>query len=262
MARLTLAWLLVLGQAAAADTLLLVHGLLGSALSWRESGVAQMLSDAGWQDAGELKVGQRVLVPDPGPSYFTLSLDSTAPLRDQAQILAGYVSAVRKAAPHEPIYLVGHSAGGVISRLYMVMHPDSGVVALITFASPHLGADTAELGLLAGSEALPWLDAWLGVNSFSRLGHLLVDLTPEHPGNLLDWLNHQPHPKAHYVSVVRDTDNLWEGGDILVPSYSQDMNHVDALRGKVSTIRVPGGHELNQEDGKLLVRIINTLRRT
>jgi pimeloyl-ACP methyl ester carboxylesterase len=169
---------------------------------------------------------------------------------------------VGRAAPDQAILITGHSAGGVVARLFMVEHPEDRVAALITLASPHLGADTAQLGLMAGVETFAWLDAWFGTRTFSRFQSLLKDLSPEQPDNLLGWLNRQKHPAALYVSIVREADNVWEGGDLLVPSSSQDMNQVAALRGRAKTVRVRSGHELSHADGELMLHIIDSMRRT
>lgn len=50
-----------------------------------------------------------------------------------------------KGAGYKEIVLVGHSAGGVIARLFATHYPDSGVTKVITVASPHLGAEAAHL---------------------------------------------------------------------------------------------------------------------
>jgi triacylglycerol lipase len=159
--------------------------------------------------------------------------------------------------------IAGHSAGGVVGRLLMVDHPEAGIAALITIASPHLGADTAALGLWAGQGPLGWLDSWLGTQDFSRLfeqlSPILTDLAPQSSGNLLGRLNRQPHPEAVYISVVRESDNAWEGGDALVPKLSQDLNQVPALKGRARTIYTPGGHELSYADGELLAELLKSL---
>ena len=46
--------LLVPSSGASADTLVLVQGYLGSAGSWRASGIAPLLHQRGWVDAGHL----------------------------------------------------------------------------------------------------------------------------------------------------------------------------------------------------------------
>ncbi len=48
-------------------------------------------------------------------------------------------------AGYKDIVLIGHSAGGVIARIFVQAYPDSGVTKLITVASPHAGAELADL---------------------------------------------------------------------------------------------------------------------
>ena len=81
----------------------------------------------------------------------------------------------------------------------------------------------------------------------------------ERPGTFLYWLNHQPHPPARYISIVRSSDLSWVG-DLVVPEWSQDLNRVYALRGRALTIPTSGGHGLEAEDGRRLMRILKHLR--
>jgi pimeloyl-ACP methyl ester carboxylesterase len=50
-----------------------------------------------------------------------------------------------KKAGYKDIVLVGHSAGGVIARLFATSYPDAGVTKVIAVASPHAGAEAAKL---------------------------------------------------------------------------------------------------------------------
>ena len=75
----------------------------------------------------------------------------------QHRYLEQYLDVIRNLYPHESLLLVGHSAGGVLGRLYMVTHPDKPVGVLITIASPHLGTESAEIGVMAGDSPLGWL---------------------------------------------------------------------------------------------------------
>lgn len=253
---------------AGAETLLLIPGYLGSSDSWRSSGVTESLEAAGWQDGGRLTLvwsGVRASRPPPPGErrFYTLELETEAPLQFQADQLAAYMRFVQRLFPDSPVILAGHSAGGVVARLYMVEHPQAGVAGLITIASPHLGTESAEWGAAAGNSPLGWFAPLVGGAVLTRSQGLFRDLARERPGNLLWWLNRQPHPDATYVSVVRSGGHDPLGlGEVLVPVWSQDMNRVPALRGRVRTIAVKGGHGLSPEDGALLVKILNHLRRT
>ena len=222
---------------AQAEALVMIQGYLSKGGSWRDSGITQALQRHGWRDGGQLvaRSGQvRTSRPDAkGPRrFYTLALHSDAPLRVQVQELAGYLDFVRDRHPGESLLFVGHSAGGVLGRLYMVQHPDAGVSTLISIASPHLGTESAELGLAAGRSPLGFFSQFLGPDdTLNRSKGLYYDLVRERPGTLLYWLNHQPHPPARYISIVRSTDLSWIG-DLVVPEWSQDMNQVYALRGR------------------------------
>jgi pimeloyl-ACP methyl ester carboxylesterase len=177
----------------------------------------------------------------------------------QEQQLEAYLSALRERHPDEPLILAGHSAGGVLGRLHMVRNPTQAVSALITIASPHLGTESAELGLRAGQSPLSWLTGLVGADTLNRSQGLFFDLVRERPGNLLFWLNRQQHPEARYISVVRNGENSLFG-DLVVPEWSQDMNRVQALYGRAVRIEAGGGHGLSEDDGLLLARILARLR--
>ena len=246
------------------ETLVLIPGYLGDGDDWRDSGFARVLQDQGWADAGSLGVRRgwvqiRGGGPDGGRRFYTLSLESEAPLRYQERQLSAMMELLQRRNPGESLILVGHSAGGVLGRLYMVRHPDAPVSALISIASPHLGTDSAELGLMAGQSPLRWIASLLGAETLNRSQGLYFDLAREYPGNLLFWLNRQSHPEARYVSVVRSS-NLPLFGDMVVPAESQDMNHVYALYGRAVRLESGGSHGLDQEDGELLMHILRRLQ--
>ena len=254
---LTLAAWAASSLAASAETVVLVQGYLGSAGSWRGTGVAAVLHGAGWSDGGHLSVAPGGVVQpvpsDPGARRFiTVDLPTEAPAVVQSEVLGSYIAAIRQAAGNEPIVLVGHSAGGVVARLFMVRHPDAGVAGLITIAAPHLGTSAAEMGSFIGATPMSWFAPLFGMNTINRSQVLYHDLWRERPSNLLGWLNRVPHPKAKYVSIIR-------GGDSWVNGYSQDMNMVPALRGGARTVVSPGDHGLRPADGAILADILRAL---
>jgi triacylglycerol lipase len=249
---------------AKADVAILVHGYLGSAASWERSGVTTVLSQQGWQPAGVLT--PRGLIPLPGASsvnrFYTVELPSQAPIGVQARILSGMIQAVERQRPDEPMILVGHSAGGVVARMALVAGGVSDVAALITLASPHLGTLRAVEALDETDDPFPicLIKDFFGGDLYDVVRDswgVLLDLTPERPGNLLFWLNRQPHPDVKYISIVRSGPVGL--GDELVPAYSQDMNHVAALRGRSETRVTPVSHSLNPMDGSLLAELLNAL---
>jgi triacylglycerol lipase len=255
--------LLVLPASVMAETLVLLQGYLADGNYWRKSGIIRILAGNGWPDAGTLHITRHGIqadrsAPAGNRRVYTLSLPSEAPLMVQLPYLEQYLDVIRNLHPDESLILSGHSAGGVLGRLYMVSHPDKPIGALITFASPHLGTDSAEMGAKAGNSPLGWFAPLIGGGALNRSQGLYHDLVRERPGSLLFWLNRQEHPDSRYISVVREDDGLLNLGDLVVPAWSQDMNHVAALRGRAVKIVTLGGHGLGKKDGELLLKILSS----
>lgn len=251
-----------------AEVLVLVQGYLSDDDSWRGSGITRALAHAGWQDAGHLRVDRggvwlrQARDNQRGHKrFFTLTLPTEAPLLVQANYLQQYLDFLRQRYPNESIILVGHSAGGVIARLYMVQHPKSGVDMLVTIASPHLGTEVAEVGAMAGSTPLSWIAPFIGAETFNWSQGLYRDLMRERPQTLLFWLNRQAHPPARYVSIVREKDGLLNLGDLVVPDWSQDMNNVYALRGRAVRIDSGTDHGLSSTDGQVILDVLENWQR-
>jgi pimeloyl-ACP methyl ester carboxylesterase len=95
-----------------------------------------------WQQAK----GELVRALEKDFDVFAFGYAQTVPL-DAVALSPGLrdaVANIRKAG-YKEIVLVGHSAGGVIARLFAENHPDAGVTKLITVASPHAGTELANL---------------------------------------------------------------------------------------------------------------------
>lgn len=251
---------------ARADILLLVHGYLGGAYSWDNSGITTILQQRDWQRAGVYvadPVGVR-LIPaageQAGRKFYTADMDSEAPMRIQVMQLQSILNAIEQAHPDEPIIIVGHSAGGVAARAALVLGSGKNVKSLITIASPHLGTVRAEQALDATDIPFPFsmVTDFFGGETYDiakRSRSLYHDLVRPYPGTFLYWLNAQPHPDIKYISVVRaQTAAGW--GDYVVPSYSQDMNNIAALHGKSSLVTIPGRHELAPADGGVILDML------
>lgn len=254
---------LVFPATVSAETLVLLQGYLADGDYWREVGITKVLARDTWMDAGTLRATTRGVRADrPAPRsnrrVYTLELPSEAPLMVQLGYLERYLDYIQEQHPYESLILSGHSAGGVLARLYMVRHPDTPIGALITFASPHLGTDSAEIGAMAGNSPLGWVAPLLGGATLNRSQGLYQDLVRERPGSLLFWLNRQEHPSSRYISIVREDEGLLSLGDLLVPAWSQDMNQVAALRGRANKIVTPSGHGLSEQDGELLLQILRS----
>ena len=51
---------------------------------------------------------------------------------------------IRNKWPQKPVYLVGHSRGGLIARYFLLEEPATAIEGLITISSPHSGTDMAK----------------------------------------------------------------------------------------------------------------------
>jgi pimeloyl-ACP methyl ester carboxylesterase len=58
--------------------------------------------------------------------------------------LKSALSAVRNKWPDKPVYLVGHSRGGLIARSLLLQEPANDIEGLITICSPHSGSGVAK----------------------------------------------------------------------------------------------------------------------
>lgn len=255
---------------ARADIMLLVHGYLGDADSWEQSGVNDELHRQGWSRAGMFRgspAGPVLFVTDYGEAQnlvYVATLPSTAPVAVQADVLKNIIDIVSGRHPGEKIVLVGHSAGGLVARTALIRHRLKNISALITIAAPHLGTSRADqaLSITANHGPFNMVKSFVGgseYNALKRSRALMFDLRHPRPGNLLYWLNVQPHPDIHYASVVRVRPNGLPG-DYYVPGFSQDMNSVPALRGRSDTVFTPTGHFLVRQDADTIVDIINASR--
>ncbi|MBF0126362.1 MAG: hypothetical protein HQM02_04035 [Magnetococcales bacterium] len=261
--------IVLLGATARADVLLLAHGYLGSAASWEQSGVVAVLNGRGWARAGILRTGPNGVEELPGPGVkarnkiYLVELPSPAPLLVQAAHLTPLLQRLATRHPKERFILAGHSVGGLVLRLALVQGRVPNPAALITIAAPHLGTPRAEQALDATNDWGPVeiLKDFFGGGGYQTLKFsrgLYLDIVRQHPGSLLFWLNHQPHPRIPYFSVVRGTPFvLW--GDMLVPGPSQDMNNIPLLRGRSTLHTLGTGHELGLPDGFTLANILQGL---
>ena len=251
----------ILPAAASADTLVMVQGYLADGHDWRASGVARPLLDRGWADGGQLlllpeSVRSDLAEPTGEKRFYTVVLPSEAPLMRQLAFLERYMEFVIERHGKEDLFIAGHSAGGVLARLYMVRNPQAGVDGLVTIASPHLGSEMAELGNAIGDSPLAWITPLIGLGTINRSQGLYYDLNRPFPGTLLGWLNAQPHPKTRYLSVIREAGLPFAAGDGLVSSWSQDLNQVPALRGRAEVVPSAGGHALRIEDGVVIADFV------
>lgn len=251
-------FLTIAPQIGLAKALIFVQGYEEDGSQWRTHGVTTPLVANGWSDGGHLvdrgfSIGMIPATGD-GDHFYTVALPTEAPLRFQQRVFARYVDLVRSRHQGESIIFVGHSAGGVLARLYMVQHPGIAVAGLVTIASPHRGTGISEVGLMVGQSPLSWGLPFIGADSINRSQELFYNLERETPGSFLFWLNRQRHPDSRYLSIIRD--------DWIVAPESQDMRFVAALvnGARVKTVFSQGDHALNPYDGHILVNFLNSIQ--
>ena len=249
-----------------ADIMLLVHGYLGGANSWEKSGINDELAKHHWARAGMFRgsaQGPVLYVTDHDDAenlVYVASLPSQRPVSHQADVLKNIIDIIEQKHTGNKIILVGHSAGGVVARMALIRHQLKNITALITIATPHTGTRRADqaLDITANHGPFNLVKNVIGGRGYNALKHsrgLMIDLRPPQPGNLLYWLNSQPHPDIHYASIIRLQNNGMSGDDY-VPGFSQNMNNVPALQGRSSTFTAPTSHFLVRQYANTILSII------
>ena len=256
---------ITMSNTASADVMLLIHGYLGDANSWEKSGINDALNQSGWARAGMFKgspQGPELYLTknnNTDKQVYVATLPSNAPVMFQADVLKIIIDRISQLHKKKKIILVGHSAGGVVARMSMIRHRLKNISGLITIASPHLGTSRADqaLDITANHGPFNIIKNVVGGDDYNALKHsreLMVDLRPPQPGNMLDWLNNQAHPKINYSSIIRSNNK--GQGDFYVPGFSQNMNNVNTLQGQSSTYVTPTSHFLTQQDAHTIISII------
>ena len=272
LAALSLGIALLAGSLARAEVLVLVHGWAASADTWRVNGVMPALARHGWQDAGVVSA-----LPD-GVHYlpaagaqaankvYRAHLPAEAPLLIQAGHLYVQLRFIQQRHPDEPLYLAGHSAGGLVARLVVVRSDAPQVAGLISIATPNLGTTRAIQGLevvdskpfFCPGPGIDLIKSVVGGDGYRYVRDsrgALIDMVPAAPGTLLGWLNRQRHPDIEYHAVIRELPGT--AGDEIAPAFAQDLNQVPALQGRAQVHVTPAAHSLNPSDGELLARILS-----
>ncbi|HIJ84122.1 MAG TPA: hypothetical protein HPQ00_07940 [Magnetococcales bacterium] len=244
-----------------AASLLLVHGYASDPEVWRKSGIVGVLETNGWHPGGKFLVGADgkfrfdAAFGDSVRRYYLADLPSEAPIRHQGEILDTLVSALVRQRPQAVVFAAGHSAGGVALRLAMVWRSSLGIRGLITIAAPHRGTDTAKLASFITQTPMAMMTPFVGMGTLNRSQNLYADLAPEEEGNFLFWLNRAKHPRAFYLSIVRESGGLL-AMDPVVSSASQDLTQVQALGKLAQSITSGTGHALETNDGELMAEYL------
>ncbi len=246
--------------------MLLIHGYLGDALSWEKSGINEELDQRGWARAGMFQgtpQGPKLFITDSNNAknvVYVAALPSQAPVMMQADVLKNIIDTIQQRHKDKKILLVGHSAGGVVARMALIRHQMKNIKALITIASPHIGTGRADqaLDITANHGPFNMVKSFVGGRGYQALKDsrgLMVDLRHPQPGNMLYWLNSQPHPDIQYASIIR-LNNDGNTGDDFVPGFSQNMNNVPALQGRSATFTVAASHYLIRQDAETIIYMI------
>jgi len=126
-----------------------------------------------------------------------------------------FVANARQTVPDQPVYLIGHSLGGLLSRFYAEQSQGGAIpAAVITLGTPHQGSKVAAFGLgrLASSllyrgpiftecESLgPARLPCTGVAFFSPVDNMVLPseaLKAPYPG----WVYYQTGPQSHTAMI-------------------------------------------------------------
>lgn len=263
---------LCLPLVAQAKVVVLVHGYLGNAYSWESSHVLQTLRADGYQHMAIMGYSPNGLLVQSFKDQevaikhlYSVNLPSQTGLLVQSDWLSAYLAYIFQQHPSEAITLVAHSAGGVVARLALIRYQPKQVKWLITIATPHQGTGRTYQAL-AATDSGGWfggMKSWfvrreIGNQLYytlKRSRNALLDLSPPRQGNLLHWLNQQPHPDIRYTSVIRiGTRN--SPGDLVVPPFSQDLCLLPQVASYAERYFSQQGHLLSSKDGVLLSQLL------
>jgi triacylglycerol lipase len=114
---------------ASGPVIILTHGIYHNASAWLL--FRSRLQKAGFKNIFVMNYG----------SFFTS-------FEKSIQKFEKFVTDARKAVPDQPVYLIGHSLGGLFSRVYAERAGEGAIpAAVITMGSPHQGSKLAAFSL-------------------------------------------------------------------------------------------------------------------
>jgi len=67
------------------------------------------------------------------------------PIRIAVEELSAVMALVQRELPGRPVWLLGHSRGGLVARMWLAEHESDGRIGCITLGTPHLGTGLASL---------------------------------------------------------------------------------------------------------------------
>lgn len=149
-----------------------------------------------------------------------------------------------KKAGYQEIVLLGHSAGGLVSRMFVEDFPDAGVTKVIQVCSPNAGTNLAKFSISVRKEQAPFLDS----------------LTREARARDIDVRQGRVIPKqVQFVSVVGIAGALGTYvGDGVVAADSQWSE--DLQRQGIPATRVVGNHHQVVRTTKTTERLADLVR--
>jgi pimeloyl-ACP methyl ester carboxylesterase len=221
--------------------ILFLHGMGATAETWIDAGVKSFLEKKGLRYGGVIGVDKRGQLQISQPScppekadFFALQVaDSFQSLNLWERDLATIIEAVRSRTGAPRVILVGHSAGGLAARKYLVDHARYHHVAkLLTIATPHRGSELALIAILedllganaSGSEAInttsrALLEELKALESRAGLRYkapIFRDLLPESLNPALRRLNSAPHPTdVKYACILAAGSPAFDGWEDL-----------------------------------------------
>jgi pimeloyl-ACP methyl ester carboxylesterase len=158
---------------------------------------------------------------------FALGYAQTVPVDvvARAPALRAAVELLEK-ADYREIILIGHSAGGVLARLFVATYPKTGVTKVITTASPHAGALLARLPFGYPKIQAPFVQS-LTPEARQALARP-VDVDPNQPIEMVCVVARLPRL---FSDGLVDVDSQWppECRAAGVPVVVVEINHFEVL---------------------------------
>jgi len=158
---------------------------------------------------------------------FALGYAQTVPVDvvARAPALRAAVELLEK-ADYREIILIGHSAGGVLARLFVATYPKTGVTKVITTASPHAGALLARLPFGYPKIQAPFVQS-LTPEARQAMARP-VDVDPNQPIEMVCVVARLPRL---FSDGLVDVDSQWppECRAAGVPVVVVEINHFEVL---------------------------------